>query len=308
LLIAAYAVGANKCYIYVRREYPRARLAVEGALAEARPAGLLGDHGLASSFSCDIELVEGKGSYVCGEETALLNSIENKRPEVRLRPPYPAECGLFGMPTLVNNVETLANVPWILLNGAEAYRELGFSNSRGTKVISLNSLFRRPGLYEIEFGIPVRNIVEEVGGGLTTGNIRGVIIGGPLAGVIPPEEFDTPFGFEELHAIGTSVGHGGMIAFDQDTSIPQLVHHVFEFGAFESCGRCTPCRVGSSRIAQLFEGIMNHCPGSALEEREWRDIVSALSQTSLCGLGTGLGEFAQSILRYYAGDLKECFA
>ena len=308
LVIAAYAVGANRGHIYVRCEYPRAHAALQAALGEARRDHLLGDGVLGSSFSCEIELVQGQGSYACGEETALLSSIEGNRPEARLRPPYPAEYGLFGKPTLVNNVETLANIPWILRNGSQAYRKLGFANSRGTKVISLNSLFRRPGLYEIEFGVPVRTIVDGIGGGLSAGNIKGLIIGGPLSGVIPPHLFDIPFGFEELHAIGAAVGHGGIIAFDDNTSIPQLIHHVFEFGAFESCGRCTPCRVGSSRIARMFMKILDHGPGSALERTEWQDIVSALSQASLCGLGMGLAEFAQSILRYYPGDLKKCFA
>jgi len=201
----------------------------------------------------------------------------------------------------------LATVPWILRNGPEAYGLLGISNSRGTKVISLNSLFRRPGLYEIEFGTPLRTIVEEIGGGLRTGNIKGLIIGGPLAGVIPAELFDTPFGFEELHRIGAAVGHGGVIAFDENTSIPELVHHVFEFGAFESCGRCTPCRLGSARIEQVFAKILQVGSASALERTEWQDIVSALSQASLCGLGSGLGEFAESILCYYGGDLARCF-
>jgi len=307
LLIAAYAVGADRGYIYVRCEYPEARRALERALNEARCEGLLGERVLGSPLSFDIALVIGKGSYVCGEETALLNSIESKRPEVKLRPPYPTEEGLFGKPTLVNNVETLASVPWILRNGAKAFRALGFSDSRGTKVISLNSLFRRPGLYEIEFGIPVRAILEDIGGGLKTGACKGVIIGGPLAGVIPPHLFDTRFGFEELHAIGAAVGHGGILAFDKNTSIPQLVHHVFEFGAFESCGKCTPCRLGSLRIAQLFANVLDHGPGSALGRTEWQDIISALSQASLCGLGTGLGEFGQSIRRYYAGDIQKCF-
>jgi NADH:ubiquinone oxidoreductase subunit F (NADH-binding) len=307
MLIAAYAVGATKGFIYLRCEYPRAGLILQHALDEARREGLFGPRVLGSSFTFDVEIVTGKGSYICGEETALLNSIEGRRPEVRIRPPYPADSGLFGKPTLVNNVETLANVAWIVGNGAEAYRALGFSNSRGTKVVSLNSLFRRPGLYEIEFGIPVRKIVEDLGGGLKTGAIHGLIIGGPLAGVIPPELFDTPFGFEELQAIGAAVGHGGIIAFDERTSIAELVHHVFQFGAFESCGKCTPCRLGNPRVEQIFSSVLKNGAAAVAEEKEFREIVSALSLASLCGLGGGVGEFAESILRHYPKEVAACF-
>jgi NADH:ubiquinone oxidoreductase subunit F (NADH-binding) len=307
MLIAAYAIGASRGFIYVRNEYPQAHAVLQEAVAEAREQGVLGQHSSRRPFSFDIEVVLGRGSYICGEETALLNSIEGKRPEVRVRPPYPTEHGLFGRPTLINNVETLANIPWIVSNGGDAYRALGFSSSAGTKVVSLNSLFRRPGLYEVEFGISVRRILEDLGGGLRTGSIQGVIIGGPLAGVIPPHLFDTPFGFEELRAIGASVGHGGIVAFDEHTSIAELVHHVFQFGRFESCGKCTPCRLGSRRMEQLFSQILADGPASEKERTEWRDVVSALSMTSLCGLGAGLGEFAESISRHYAKDLTKCF-
>ncbi|HEY7547033.1 MAG TPA: NADH-ubiquinone oxidoreductase-F iron-sulfur binding region domain-containing protein, partial [Blastocatellia bacterium] len=288
LMIAGYAVGATRGFIYLRAEYPLSHAVLQEALADARRAGLLGENILHSGFSFDIEIAPGQGSYVCGEETALINSIEGRRPEAQPRPPFPTQCGLFGKPTLVNNVETLANIPWIIRKGGDAYRRLGFSNSRGTKVVSLNSLFNRPGLYEIEFGVSVRHIVEELGGGLKTGEIRGVIIGGPLAGIIPPPLLDTPFGFEELRAIGASVGHGGAVAFDERTSIPELIHHVFDFGAYESCGRCTPCRAGSRRVEKIFERILANGAAGIKERTEFDDIVSALAQTSLCGLGTGL--------------------
>lgn len=308
MAIAGYAVGATKGYIYLRKEYPQARAALEHVLVEARRDGFLGEKIAHQNFSFDVELVVGQGSYVCGEETALLNSIEGRRPEVRLRPPYPSECGLFGKPTLINNVETLANIPWIVRNGGEAFRRFGFSNSRGTKVLSLNSLFRNPGLYEVEFGITIRQIVEDLGGGLKTGTLRGVIIGGPLAGIIPPSLFDTPLGFEELAKIGASVGHGGVIAFDEHTSIADLIHHVFDFGAYESCGKCTPCRLGSRRIERLFQQILKTGQIPAHERKECAEIVAALEMTSLCGLGTGLAEFARSALRHYAEELEPCFS
>jgi len=307
MAIAGYAVGAAKGYIYLRKEYPRARMALEQALSEARREGFLGERIVHRDFFFDVELVVGRGSYVCGEETALLNSIEGQRPEVRLRPPYPSESGLFGKPTLINNVETLANIPWIVRHGGEAFQRLGFSNSRGSKVLSLNSLFRAPGLYEVDFGITIRQIVEDLGGGLRNETLKGLIIGGPLAGIIPPHLFDTPLGFNELARIGASVGHGGVIAFDEHTSIAELVHHVFEFGAFESCGKCTPCRLGSRRIEQLFHQILEAGQAPTCEKSKPMEIVSVLAMTSLCGLGTGLAEFAQSALRHYAEELESCF-
>lgn len=306
MTIAARATGASKGWIYVRAEAPRAAEVLRAAIAEARGAGLLGQRILGRNFAFDIELCVGQGSYVCGEETALLNSIEGRRPEVRVRPPYPTQHGLWGQPTLVNNVETLVSVPWIVQQGGEAYRALGFSNSRGTKAVSLNSLFKRPGLYEIEFGVTVRHIVEELGGGLRTGKLKGVIIGGPLAGIIPPHLLDTPFGFEELHTIGASVGHGGVVAFDEHTSIAALMHHVFSFGAYESCGKCTPCRLGSRYIEQVFAEILQNGAANYWEEKDCEKVISALKLTSLCGLGTGLAEFAESALRYYGKELELC--
>jgi NADH:ubiquinone oxidoreductase subunit F (NADH-binding) len=223
------------------------------------------------------------------------------------RPPYPTERGLFDRPTLLNNVETLVSVPWIVAHGGETYAALGFSKSRGTKALSLNSLFNRPGLYEVEFGVTVRHIVEEIGGGLRGGaKLKGVLIGGPIIGMIPPHLLDTPLGFEELGAIGAGVGHGGVVAFDEHTSIPALVEHVFSFGAYESCGKCTPCRSGSGRVEEIFA---NAVAGDATRAdlRECRDLVAALKLASLCGHGTGLARFAESILRYYPQEIEPCF-
>jgi NADH:ubiquinone oxidoreductase subunit F (NADH-binding) len=205
----------------------------------------------------------------------------------------------------VQNVETLANFAWILRNGGEAYASLGFSTSRGTKVVSLNSLFKRPGLYEVELGIPVRAIVEEFGGGLISGELRGVLIGGPLAGLLPPRHLDAPFAFDELRKLGASVGHGGVIAFDERTSILDLLNHVFSFGAYESCGCCTPCRLGSRHIEQMASRADGAPPW---DERAFERILSALRETSLCGHGGGLAEFADSVSRYYREELRECLA
>ncbi|MDR3402280.1 MAG: NADH-ubiquinone oxidoreductase-F iron-sulfur binding region domain-containing protein [Chthoniobacter sp.] len=308
MLLCAHAIGAAHGWIYLRHEYPAAQLVLERALAEARDAGLLGKRILGHALDFDLELVVGHGSYVCGEESALLRSISGLRPEPMARPPYITQSGLFGQPTVMNNVETFANIPWIVTHGADSYRALGFSESHGTKVVSLNSLFAKPGLYEVDFGVSVRHIVEELGGGLRTGALKGVLIGGPLSGIIPPHLLDTPFGFEELAAIGASVGHGGVVAFDEHTSITALIHHIFSFGAYESCGKCTPCRLGSRRVEEIFAGIVAGRRASSTETAEWRDVVNALHWTSLCGHGTGLGAFAESVLRYYGEELASCFA
>ena len=307
MILAGYAVGAPKGYIYLRAEYPLAGVVLNAALVDARAAGLLGPCVGGSDFAFELEVYLGHGSYVCGEETSLLRSIEGKRPEVMARPPYPTERGLFDKPTLLNNVETLVSVPWIVEHGGKAYAALGFSKSRGTKALSLNSLCHRPGLYEVEFGVTVRHIVEEIGGGLRGGGkLKGVLIGGPIIGMIPPHLLDTPLGFEELAAIGAGVGHGGVVAFDEHTSIPALVEHVFSFGAYESCGKCTPCRSGSGRIEAIFT---NAVAGDATKAdlQECRDLVTALKLASLCGHGTGLARFAESILRYYPTEIEPCF-
>jgi NADH:ubiquinone oxidoreductase subunit F (NADH-binding) len=307
MILAGYAVGASKGYIYVRLEYPVAQASLNAALAEARAAGWLGSRVGGTDFAFELEVYCGHGSYVCGEETSLLRSLEGRRPEVTARPPYPTERGLFDRPTAINNVETLVNIPWIVTHGGEAYAAMGFNKSRGTKALSLNSLFNRPGLYEVEFGVTVRHIIEEIGGGLRGGGtLKGVIIGGPIIGMIPPSLIDTPLGFDELAAFGAGVGHGGVVAFDEHTSIPELVEHVFSFGAYESCGKCTPCRSGSGRVEKLFS-IAIAGEATKTDLQECRDLVQALKLASLCGHGTGLARFAESILRYYPTEVEPCF-
>jgi len=307
MVLAGYAVGASKGYIYCRLEYPLANQVLRDAIAEARSAGWLGPKVGGTDFAFELEVYTGHGSYVCGEETSLLRSIEGKRPEVMARPPYPTERGLFDKPTLLNNVETLVNVPWIVTHGGDTYAALGFNKSRGTKALSLNALFNRPGLYEVEFGVTVRHIVEEIGGGLRHGGkLKAVLIGGPIIGIIPPHLIDTPLGFEELAAIGAGVGHGGVVAFDEHTSIPDLMAHVFSFGAYESCGKCTPCRSGSGRVEEIFANALGGDATKA-DLQECRELVVALKLASLCGHGTGLARFAESILRYYPSEVEPCF-
>lgn len=307
MTIAAFAVGAHRGWIYLRAEYPLAKQSLERALSEARAAGLLGDDILGSGFGFELEIALGQGSYICGEETAMLRSLGGLRPEPTVRPPYPTQRGLFGCPTLVNNVETFATIPWILTHGGAAYARMGLRQSRGTKAFSLNSLFVRPGLYEVEFGTSIRQLVEEIGGGLRTGELKGLIIGGPLAGIVTPDQLDTPLDFEALHAIGAAVGHGGIIAFDYSLPMASLVHHVLSFGAYESCGKCTPCRIGTARLESIFARIADGKMASPEELDEVRSMMFALRRTSLCGHGAGIGEFLESALRHYGKELDTCW-
>jgi NADH:ubiquinone oxidoreductase subunit F (NADH-binding) len=306
MAIAGAALGADRGVIYVRKEYPAAAAAIRRAVEEASREGIVGERLLDRRTPFDVKVVDGQGSYVCGEETALVNALEGRRPEVRARPPYPATHGLFGRPTLVNNVETLASVGWILRRGGKAYAAMGHGESRGTKLVSLNSLFRRPGLYEVEFGAPVRDLVENAGGGVDGAALAGVLIGGPLAGILPPHLLDTPFAFEELEAAGAAVGHGGVVAFDEHTSILELLHHVFRFGAYESCGKCTPCRAGAADIEAITATALAAGRVDADDGARLVDIVGALGATSLCGHGIGLADFARSVLVHYREGLAGC--
>jgi len=295
--IAAHAVGATTALVYVRAEYPAARAAIATAAEEASSDGVFGE--------LDIAVVDGHGSYVCGEETALIEAIEGRRPQVRPRPPYPAEHGLHGRPTLVQNVETLVSVPWIVRHGGDAYASLGSGTSRGTKALSLSSLFARPGIYEVELGVPLRHVVDDLGGGLAEGELRGLIVGGPLVGIVPPTLLDTPLTIDDLRAIGADLGHGGVVAFDERTPVMELAHHVFAFAAAESCGTCTPCRVGAAEgEAILAAALRGDRPPDA--RTRFDDVVAALGATSLCGHGTGLAAFARSLVRHHPTEVARC--
>jgi NADH:ubiquinone oxidoreductase subunit F (NADH-binding) len=306
LAIAAVTVGATRGVVYVRKEYPAARRQMEQAVAEATSAGVLAEAVAGGGPPVEVSVVEGKGSYLCGEETALLNALEEKRPSVRVRPPFPSASGLHGYPTLVQNVETLASIPWIVEHGGPSYAAMGVSSSRGTKVVSLNSLFVRPGLYEIEFGLPVREIVERLGGGLREGELRGVLIGGPLAGVLPPHLLDTTFGFDELRAVGAEVGHGGIVAFDEHTSAAELLRHAFRFGSYESCGVCTPCRIGTHRVESILAEAIDAGRAARGSAQELGDTIDALAATSLCAHGSGLAELAVSIRTHFSEEYTAC--
>ena len=304
MIIAGLAVGASQGFIYLRVEYPHARRVLEEAIAAAYGAGYLGANVRGSGRRFDLELRIGAAAYICGEETSMLESLEGKRGEVRVRPPLPAIEGLFGKPTVVNNVISLASVPIILANGAAYYRDYGMGRSRGTLPIQLAGNIKRGGLVEKAFGITLRELLYEYGGGSASGRpIRAVQVGGPLGAYVPESQFDTPIDYESFDGIGALLGHGGIVAFDDTVDMAAMAQYAMEFCSHESCGKCTPCRIGSTRGAEIFEGI-----------RQGRDseaglaLIGELCETmlhgSLCGLG-GLTPYpVRSAIKHFREDFR----
>ncbi len=277
MTIAGFAVGASKGYIYIRSEYPHA-IATFGAAIEAAKAG-----GCLSDF--DIEIRVGAGAYVCGEETALLDSIEGKRGQVRAKPPLPAHQGLFGKPTVINNVISLASVPPILADGAEAYKALGFGRSRGTMPVQLAGNIKHGGLFEVPFGITLGELVDGIGGGTATGRpVRAVQVGGPLGAYFPRALFDTPFDYEAFAGKDGLIGHGGVVVFDDTVDMAEQARFAMQFCAIESCGKCTPCRIGSIRGAEVIEKIMQG-RDVARNRALLLDLCQTMKLGSLCALG-----------------------
>jgi formate dehydrogenase iron-sulfur subunit len=304
MIIAGVAVGATQGYIYLRAEYPHALRALQTAIQAATQAGYLGDNVAGSARRFNLEVRLGAGAYICGEETSMLESLEGKRGEVRVRPPLPAIKGLFGQPTIVNNVITLASVPWILDHGAEAYANFGSGKSRGTLPIQLAGNIRRGGLIERAFGLSLRELLYDYGGGTATGRpIRTVQVGGPLGAYIPASQFDTAVDYEALSGIGALLGHGGIVVFDDSVDMARMARYAMEFCAIESCGKCTPCRIGSTRgvevIERIIRGIDTERNVQLLEE-----LCDTMVQGSLCGLG-GMAPFpVQSALKHFREDFR----
>ncbi len=276
--ICGRAVGATHGLVYLRSEYPRAIAVLERAIAAARQGGLLGD-------GFDVTIRVGAGSYVCGEETALLESLEGKRGQVRPKPPLPAHRGLFGRPTVVNNVLTLAAAPWILAHGGAAYAARGIGRSRGTMPVQLGGNVARGGLFELPFGVTLRALVEDFGGGTASGRpVRAVQVGGPLGAYLPASQLDLPLDYEALQRAGAIVGHGGVVVFDDTVDLLDQARFAFAFCAVESCGKCTPCRIGSTRGAELLDKVRrgeNPVANLALVD----DLCTVLADASLCALG-----------------------
>jgi len=304
MTVAGVAVGAQQGYIYLRVEYPHARQALLEALAGARAKGYLGDDVCGSGRGFDIEVRVGAGAYICGEETSMLESLEGRRGEVRVRPPLPAQKGLFGAPTVVNNVITLATVPLIMAQGAAAYRDYGQANSRGTLPLQLAGNVRRAGLVERAFGLTLRELLYGYGGGSASGRpIRAVQVGGPLGAYIPASQFDTPIEYEALAGIGAMLGHGGVVAFDDTVDMLGMARHALQFCARESCGKCVPCRMGSVRGAEALErvasGIDRRINLALVEE-----ICETMTHASLCGLGSMTPAPVRSAMKHFAEDFQ----
>jgi len=304
MLIAAYAIGASAGYIYVRAEYPLAVKRLSIALDQARSAGYLGERILGFPFSFNLEIKQGAGAFVCGEETALLASIEGRRGMPRLKPPFPANSGLWQKPTCINNVETFANVPWIILNGGAAFAALGTPKSKGTKVFALAGKIARGGLVEVPMGIPLREVIFDIGGGIRGGKkFKAVQLGGPSGGCIPESLLDTPVDYESITATGAIMGSGGMVVMDEDTCMVDMARFFLDFVQKESCGKCIACRLGTKRMLEILERITRG------ERREGdletlEELASRVKETALCGLGQTAPNPVLTTLRYFRHEYE----
>ena len=304
MAIAGYAIGATQGYIYVRAEYPIAVKRLEIAIGQARDYGLLGRNIFDSGFDFDLDIRLGAGAFVCGEETALMTSIEGHRGEPRPRPPFPAQKGLFGKPTILNNVETYANIPQIVLKGADWFASMGTEKSKGTKVFALGGKIHNTGLVEIPMGTTLREIVEEIGGGIPNGKkFKAAQTGGPSGGCIPASLIDTPIDYDNLIKIGSMMGSGGLIVMDEDTCMVDIAKFFLEFTVDESCGKCTPCRIGTKRLLELLTKI-THGQGEMEDIDRLEELCYYIKENSLCGLGQTAPNPVLSTLRYFRDEYE----
>lgn len=304
MAIAGYAIGASKGYIYVRAEYPIAVKRLQIAISQAREYGLLGENIFNSGFSFDIEIRLGAGAFVCGEETALLTSIEGNRGEPRPRPPYPAVKGLFGKPTILNNVETYANIPQIILKGAEWFNSIGTEKSKGTKVFALGGKINHTGLVEVPMGTTLREIIEDIGGGVPGGKkFKAAQTGGPSGGCIPAEHLDIQIDYDNLISIGSMMGSGGLIVMDETTCMVDIAKFFLEFTVDESCGKCTPCRIGTKRLLEMLNKITSG-NGTMDDIDKMEELCYYIKNNALCGLGQTAPNPVLSTLRYFRGEYE----
>ena len=298
ILLAAYACGAREAIIYCRFEYPRALAVIQQAVQQAREAGLIGKKLFGTDFYCELRVVQGQGAYICGEETSLLRSLEGVPALVSFKPPYPAHEGLWSCPTAVNNVETLHNLPWIIAHGGEAYARLGYEESRGTKMVSLNTKVKRPGVYEVELGTTLGTLIYDIAGGMADGQtFKAVQIGGPLGGILPQHLLDTPLDFEALGQVDGILGHGGIVVYSQDDDLVEICRGLMAFCAVESCGKCFPCRIGSVRGTELFDQMI-HDGVTAKRLELLSDLCETMKLGSLCAMG-GMTPLPIECLRKY---------
>ena len=305
MAIAAYAVGADQGFIYVRAEYPLAISRLQIAIKQAKAKDVIGGGIFESHFNFNIDIRIGAGAFVCGEETALMASVEGKRGTPRPRPPFPAESGLWGCPTLINNVETFANVPSIIRNGADWFAAIGTEKSKGTKVFALAGKIKNTGLIEVPMGTPLRIIVEEMGGGAPNGgHIKAVQTGGPSGGCIPAQHLDTPVDYESLGKLGSIMGSGGMIVMDDTTNMVEIARFFMEFCVDESCGKCVPCRAGTAQMHHLLDKIVNR-KGTARDLAKLEELCDMVKNTSLCGLGQTAPNPTLSTLRFFRNEYEE---
>ena len=302
-IIAAYASGVHTAYIYINAEANLSAERMQRAVEQAYAAGLLGDDILSSGFALDVRIMRGAGGYVCGDETTLLNTMEGYRREPRQRPPFPTEAGLWGKPTVINNAETLASVPYILANGGEAFAAIGAEADKGTKIISMSGAVQRPGVVEAPMGTTLREIIYGIGGGIPGGKeLTAIAVGGPSSGIFPASMLDTPIKPGFIHESGVMLGAGGIIALDERMSIVQTMRKLAAYNADESCGKCTPCREGTPRMVALVDSIMSG-NASASDLNDLRQLAELVNAASLCGLGQAAGNPILSVLHFFGDEL-----
>lgn len=305
MMIAGYITGADTGVLYVRAEYPESQMVLQRAVDELQQEKLLGENILGTGFNFNFKLIRAMGAYICGEETALLSSIEGQRAEVRIRPPYPTEKGLFNKPTVVNNVETLACIPYIIKNGGEKFSTIGKGKSTGTKLVSLDGFFNKPGIYEVDMGTPLSTVTHDLGGGFN-GTIKAMHIGGPLGGLVPVDKIkDLTVDFESFDSNGFLLGHASVVCIPQNFPIIKYLEHLFQFTAHESCGKCFPCRIGSTRGYEMLKKAQES--DYKIERKLMDDLVETLEIGSLCALGGGLPLPVKNALHYFNEELSPFF-
>jgi len=305
MMIAGYITGAEWGIVYIRAEYPESIKIVQSAIDELRENKFLGQHIGESDFKFDLRIIHAQGAYICGEETALINSIEGQRPEVRVRPPYPTQKGLFNKPTVVNNVETLAALFYIISEGGENYSKLGTEKSSGTKLICLDSFFNQPGLYEVEMGTPLREVIQDFGGGFKS-PVKALHIGGPLGGLVPVNRIDDlNVDFESFAQAGFLLGHASVVSVPESFPIIAYLEHIFDFAAYESCGKCFPCRLGTMRAYEMLQKTQKE--DYKISRELFDDLLTTLEAGSLCAHGGGIPLPARNALMYFREELENYF-